>query len=59
MAIDKQWVCNVPRYDAQIINLDIINIINKMDTPTSTQVCWFDYPYVLLWFFLLNQVVML
>ena len=55
MPIDKQWVCDVLRYNASLIKVDLSDLVNDVDTPSLARICWFHYPNVI--FILLMQLI--
>lgn len=47
MTINQQWVCNVSRYNRKLVYIDIIDIINKLNTTTLGCISRLDDPDIL------------
>jgi hypothetical protein len=58
VAVDEKWIRNVPWNNWKIIILQIFNIVEKMNTTTSTEICWLDNPNILLRLFLCKHLIM-
>lgn len=36
VAVDKQWIGDIPRNDTEFINVQVIDVVNDMDASSST-----------------------
>ena len=48
MTVNQQWIGNVLADDTSFIDIDIVNIINKVDTSSLARVCRFHDPDIFL-----------
>ena len=48
VAVDQKWVGDISGDDRRIVNVDIINVIDNVDSLTLAGVCRLYYPHVLL-----------
>ncbi len=48
VSVNQQRVRNISRYDAQLINVHLVDIVDDMDALALTRVSRFDYPHVFL-----------
>lgn len=58
MTIDQQWISNISTDNASFININIINIINNINTFSLRRIGWLHYPNILLWIMLLQLLIM-
>lgn len=56
MAIDQQRIGDVARDHRQIVILQVVQVVNDVDTSSSAEVCWFHYPQIFLGLFLLEEI---
>ena len=59
MTVNQQWIGNVLADDASFINIDIVNIIDKIDTSSLAGVCRFHDPDIFLALVLLEFLVVI
>lgn len=59
MAVDQQWIGHVTGNDRELVNINIIDIINQLDTTTLGRVSWLNDPNVLLAIMLFELLVVL
>ena len=59
MTVNQQWVGNVLADDASFIDIDIVNVIDKVDTSSLAGVCWFHDPDIFLALVLLEFLVVI
>ena len=58
VAINQQRIGNVSGYDTQLINVQIVDVVNDMDSTASTRITWLHDPNVSSWVTLLQFLVM-
>ena len=58
VAINQKGVRNITGNDGEIINVDIVDIINEVDSFSLSAVGWFNNPNVLLWVVLPQFLIM-
>ena len=58
MTIDEQWVGYVTRDNRHLVNIELIQIFNQMDTPSTRWVGWLNDPHVTLRLCLFELLVM-
>ena len=59
MAIDQQWIGDIPRYYGQFIYIDIVYVIDQRDASALSCVGWLYDPNILLAIVLLQLLIML
>ena len=59
MTVNQQWVGNVLADDTSFIDIDIVNIIDKIDTSSLARICRFHDPDILLALVLLEFLVVI
>ena len=59
MAIDQQWIGDIPRYYGQFIYIDIVYVIDQRDASALSCVGWLHDPNIFLAIVLLQLLIML
>jgi len=59
MAIDQQWIGDIPRYHGQFIHIDIVYVIDQLDASALSCIGWLYDPNILLAIVLLQLLIML
>ena len=59
VTVNQQWVSNVLADDTSLIDIDIVDIINKVNSSSLTRVCRFHDPDIFLAFVLLEFLVVI
>lgn len=53
MSIDEKGVGDITRDDRSVINVNVIYIVNNIDTFALTWISWLNNPNILFWVMLL------
>ena len=59
MTVNQQWVGNVLADNTSFINIDIVDVIDQVDTSSLARVCRFHDPNIFLAFVLLEFLVVI
>jgi len=59
MPVNKQWVGDIPGYNRQFVHVDIVNIVDELDSSALSSVRWLHDPDVFLAVVLFQLLVVL
>ena len=59
MSIDQKWIGNISGNYRELINIYVVDIINKSNSSALSSICWLDNPDILLAIMLLQLLIML